>query len=1065
MAITRALCPIVVGREAELTELEDALLEALRGQGGVVLLGGEAGVGKSRLAADLSGRAERLGARALLGACSEADLALPYLPFLEAVGNHLSRSDLPALGQRLGPAVSELAQLFPQLGQAPAQPGDPSQAKLRLFEALVALLHDAAQPGGLLLVVEDIHWADPSSRELLDYLTRRLRAERVLVLATYRRDEMHRRHPLQPVIQGWRRAGSVREVELSRLGPESVAGIVRAIFDQQDVSPEFRDFLHRRSEGNPFVLEEMLKDALDSGDIFRTADGWDRKAIPELRLPETVRDTILSRYERLTDEQREILAAAAVLGRAFGLDDLAAAAATSEDAVLEALRAAMLQQLVEEDAGGFRFRHALTREAVYEDLLLTQRRRLHRRAAEALRARGVARNVDLAHHLLAAGDAEAGARMCVAAAEEALAALAPGDAAALFELAAGHAEGQDRGLLLCRAGYARWSNEEPGAARRLLEEGIPLLDAAGLPAEAARWRLELGRAWWELQRSDLAREQYERALEELGRGEPTAALALTHIRLSGLDSFEIREEEALDHARKALAAADAAGAPMEHAWAWNFAAIATCGLGRIAEGMEAMERSYAEAVAGGFPFQASNAVFNAVWINYHLGLGRAAHHWLDRAGDYSGVVWGTYIECLVALLEGRLEDAIAAGRRAVDVAAGLGHAKMLWRGQVGLAHALAEADRGSEALEVLPPLSSRVEVQDATYDTLARVRSAFAVGDRALADEAVRATPPLACMLGSPADALAEGAADAGWLAEFMSGLDLSDETRSTCLRLAVAEGRLALAQGDAAAAVEQLSRAVERWAEEGARVEGWHAERALAEAEAALGSTEAAGSRLRRVSADAAAAGAFLAARLAAESAHRLGFEVAAARGAAAGLPEATPAGVATGERLVTVLFVDVRGYTSLTGRTAPADLADRIGSLQRWAAAEVQRHHGVVDKFAGDAVMATFNISGASVDHAEHALAAAIAIRDKAAALGLGVGAGIAVGPAVVGRFAEGGNLSVLGEVTNLAARLQASSGAGEITLSSEARRRVPGRLKADSVQLELKGFDAPVTAYRVR
>ena len=172
----------------------------------------------------------------------------------------------------------------------------------------------------------------------------------------------------------------------------------------------------------------------------------------------------------------------------------------------------------------------------------------------------------------------------------------------------------------------------------------------------------------------------------------------------------------------------------------------------------------------------------------------------------------------------------------------------------------------------------------------------------------------------------------------------------------------------------------------------------------------------------------------------------------------------------MVSVLFADVRGFTEMSGRQAPADMLERIGSLQRWASQEVARQHGVIDKFAGDAIMATFNISGQSVDHTLQALKAAIAIIDKAALAGLPVGAGIAVGPAVVGRLAESANVSVLGEVTNLAARLQAQSPAGEVTMSEEAHRRVRDwlaerQLEPDRMELDLKGFATPVVAYRVR
>jgi adenylate cyclase len=175
-------------------------------------------------------------------------------------------------------------------------------------------------------------------------------------------------------------------------------------------------------------------------------------------------------------------------------------------------------------------------------------------------------------------------------------------------------------------------------------------------------------------------------------------------------------------------------------------------------------------------------------------------------------------------------------------------------------------------------------------------------------------------------------------------------------------------------------------------------------------------------------------------------------------------------GERLVTSMFADVRGYTAMVAATPPADLADRIETLHRWAAAEVGRHHGLVDKFAGDAVMATFNATGTRLDHARQALEAALALSGKAALLDLGVGIGIAVGPAVVGRTVAEGNVSVLGTTTNLAARLQAAAEAGEIVLSDEAHRRVEQwlaerGLEAVPQELELKGFDRPQPAWRLR
>jgi class 3 adenylate cyclase len=424
-----------------------------------------------------------------------------------------------------------------------------------------------------------------------------------------------------------------------------------------------------------------------------------------------------------------------------------------------------------------------------------------------------------------------------------------------------------------------------------------------------------------------------------------------------------------------------------------------------------------------------------------------------------------YLQAMMAIQQARVREAIDLSRKAIQRAAG--HQKMLWRSTVLLAHALAESLLSEEAVAELPPISTRVDGQDEVYDAAARVRTHLAAGDlqQALAD--AKSVRPAMADLGSPADAVSEAAAsDPAWLRTFMEALP-AHIVPEWSPRSAAAHGRLAMYEGRFDEAVRDLGRAEATFRDDGFLLEAWHVGRALAEAEAGLGETDAARQRLEAIAVDAEAAGARLAAKLARDTAQSLGFEVAAPP-EVADRPAHTVQ-VSTGERMVSVLFADVRGFTEMSGRIAPADMLERIGSLQRWASQEVGRHHGSIDKFAGDAIMATFNISGESVDHTLQALKAAIAIIDKAALAGLPVGAGIAVGPAVVGRLADSANVSVLGEVTNLAARLQAQSPAGEVTLSEEALRRVSSwleerRLEPERLELELKGFSAPIVAYRV-
>src|SRR2546429_4801748 len=311
----RALCPTMVGRSEHLEVLNDALADAGAGEGQLVVVGGSAGIGKTRLAIELQRQALAAGTLVLAGSCSHIELSLPYLPFLEAIGNYFSLADLAQVRTLVGPAARELAHLFPQLGIQPAtHTGDPSQAKLRLFEAFFALFSALSRPQRLLIVIEDLHSADSASLELLDYLGRRLRVEPVMLLVTYRGEEIDRQHHLHAVLESWRRKGTVRFLELGPLSPGNVAEMVQAIFEVESIGDDLRDLLYRRSEGNPFVLEELLKAALDQGYIVRSETGWSRPDLASITLPATIRDMILLRFERLPAGAADPLRIAAVIG-------------------------------------------------------------------------------------------------------------------------------------------------------------------------------------------------------------------------------------------------------------------------------------------------------------------------------------------------------------------------------------------------------------------------------------------------------------------------------------------------------------------------------------------------------------------------------------------------------------------------------------------------------------------------------------------------------------------------------------------------------------------------------
>ena len=1071
--VERALCPVLIGREEPLTLLEDALLSARRGEGSVVALAGEAGVGKTRLATELTDQAGRIGVQVMTGGCAEADLALPYLPFLEALGNFIAGCDVQMLREALGPARDELAQLFPQLGSTTATPAAMEGGKLRLFEAILTLLQIAAGDSGLLLIVEDLHWADASTRELLDYLTRRVKQIPIMVLVTYRRDEMHRKHPLAPVIQGWKRSHLALVIELDPLDAQGIEDMVRAILDEREVSADFRDFLHERTEGNPFVLEEMLKEAIDRGDVYRTETGWDRKTIDEIGIPTSVADNIMLRVERLDPDQADVLRAAAVLGRSFGYDTLREISGADEREIQTAIEAFVRQQLVEDDPhakGRYWFRHALTREAIYDDLILPRRERLHARAAEILRAAG-APAAEIAGHLLQAGATEEAVPLLTKAAGEAMERSGYEEAVALYERALPHLKGLDRVQAMCRTGEAMWLARGPGSAIRYLEEGIAGLESGGESIEAAHHRLLLGRCYWERGDHVLALGEYEHARDTLEPSGPSADLALAYLRLSAMASFQTDRQRALPLAEKAIAVAEQAGADAIRIWAYNALGLAEPDLDRASV---LIDRSLNEALERNLFVIAENALHNSMVMRIDAGRVLEMKELFEKytllppgvMRDHSRETWMAAYDSFTGDFAGSLEHnsaAVALGR-----SAGMDSLTALSEYTAG--STLVEMGRLDEAKLRVPPLDPGVEVQDRIMHAWVALFYARAVGDRELLERSLavfrelRETAPNWTW---SIDDVVAGFIDVGAVDEAADLAEFAQRSMHAEFFCWVPRARTFLAQGDAQTAIDLASRGVERLEDAGYQVLSEVGKAVLARALRAAGRTDEAATLLRASHRTAAERGWV-----------RVGNEVAAAA-AEFGVTldnltveEAPPADAVlpVGERLVSILFADVRGYTSMSNERVPAGIAADITKLQRWAAAEVEKHRGIVDKFAGDAVMATFNVAGMSVDHAVQALQTAIAIQDKAALAGLPVGAGIAVGPAIVGQLTGDANVSVLGETTNLAARLQAKAEAREVVLSEEAYRRCKDwiaerKLRAVQRDFELKGFDAPVTGYVVR
>lgn len=475
-------CPVMIGRGEELR----AIQQWLAPQGPrVLVLSGEAGVGKSRLVAEAKGGATRFGYAILQGNCFEPDHTLPYAPILEVLHGWMAGRSADQVARELGPYAQELVRLLPEQAPAlsattPATAADPETERRRLFQALVQLFHDLAAQHSILLVVEDLQWSDDTTLEFLLYFARRIVSQPILLILTYRSDAMHQ--ALVRFLSELNRERISTDLELSALDITEVDQMLRTIFEQRHpVRAEFLKAVFELTEGNPFFIEEVVKSLVATGDIYYADGIWDRKPLGELRIPLSVQDAVQRRMEQLSRPAQELLALAAVAGRRFDVDLLRQLTPWNERELVSLIKELVGAQLVvEETWNRFAFRHALTRQAIYGHLLARERKMLHKTIAETLAHTSAPeldlRSEELAYHYYQAGT---------------------------WDQAMRYSE---------RAGEKAQDLYTPGAAIEHFTHAIEAAHQLSLPLPS-RWLHSRGHAYETLGEFERARADYESALE------------------------------------------------------------------------------------------------------------------------------------------------------------------------------------------------------------------------------------------------------------------------------------------------------------------------------------------------------------------------------------------------------------------------------------------------------------------------------------------------------------------------------------------------------------------------
>ena len=486
------------GRDRELAIMREQLTAALVGRGSLVLIGGEAGIGKTALAEVIGAEAAARGALVLVGRCFDLTETPPYGPWIELFGRYQPTAELPPLPD-----------VFAVRGTVGAVSSQDA-----LFRQVLDFLTALATARPVILLLDDLHWADPASLALLRFLARSLAALPLLLIATYRSDELTRGRPLSPLLPLLVREAGAERIDLHPLDDGAVRALVAMRYRLAGGDADrLVAYLHGRAEGNALFVGEVLRSLEERGALARDRDGWRLGDLSGHTVPSLLKQVIEGRVARLDTESQRLLGVAAVIGQEVPLAVWAAVAEVDEEALLPVIEAASVARLVEptEDGTGIRFVHALTREALYEGILPPRRRVLHRRVGEVLAGRKRPDPDAVASHLQRAGDARAVAWL-VAAGERAQRARAWLTAANRFEAALVGMDGDhsmgERAWLLLRVSHILFLSHLFGGQD--VAKAIAHADEAGALAEGLK---DAGlaayarghRAWISVATGDVAR--------------------------------------------------------------------------------------------------------------------------------------------------------------------------------------------------------------------------------------------------------------------------------------------------------------------------------------------------------------------------------------------------------------------------------------------------------------------------------------------------------------------------------------------------------------------------------
>jgi tetratricopeptide (TPR) repeat protein/tRNA A-37 threonylcarbamoyl transferase component Bud32 len=657
----------LIDRVEEMTLLKDAADRAARGEGGLVFLYGEAGIGKTRLARELRAYARLRGVQVLYGRCPalfRMDGVPPYTIWTEVIKDYLENSSPEQLYRVIGYYPAEIVKLVPELNQRlrtipQSLPIGPEHEQNRLFEAVSQFIINISRETPLLVVLDDLQWTDPSSLLLLHYLARGVQKTSLLLLGAYRSTDIDTNHPLSPVLTELNRERLPQSISLKRMSPNDVSELIKNILEQDDVPAEFCKLVYEKTRGNPFFTEEVVKSLKEEEIIYRLENRWAFRDVSKIEFPENVKNIVKTRIGRLDEDCQSALTLASFVGNDFTLEALCGITGIEENKQLETMEKILKSGLVKEKVirgeDVYSFVDVIVRDVVHEEVSHLRHKKLHSAVGHALE-KVYAKKIDehfseLALHFLESGEKDKALDYFLKAGKKAQVVSAHNEAFSYFQHALELLEDKRNNLeqkarVIEKLGELKAWMGEGAAGMEYLDRSLTLWTTIGDKKNVARLHAIMAGGFWSvLGNRNEAAEHHRLALEILEKEPESVELAGLYEDIAHMLWRTGEPTEALPWAQKAFKLAERLDAPEVLAWCYNDLGVLNTKLGESEKALQYYEQGLKIALEKSPAF--ASTLYNNL-CDFYFGMGelqkmfetaKNGSELAKKLGNPYGVVW------------------------------------------------------------------------------------------------------------------------------------------------------------------------------------------------------------------------------------------------------------------------------------------------------------------------------------------------------------------------------------------------------------------------------------------